>query len=78
MKRMLFYSALACLLSLSACSSFKKSNTAQNTGPLTSTVITDKKWKLIELKGSPVPNTVNGKDPFILLQTSDQRYSATA
>lgn len=78
MKQILFYSALACLLSLYACSSFKKSNTAKTPGPVTNTVITDTKWRLIELKGSPVPNKVNDKEPFILLQAGDNRYSATA
>lgn len=45
---------------------------------MASDIITDKKWKLIELSGSPVADKINGKQPFILLQAVDNRYSAMA
>ncbi len=79
MKKILYYPALGFLLSLSACSSVKQSNSATiNQNTVTSDVITDKKWKLIELSGSPVADEINGKQPFILLHTADNRYSAMA
>jgi heat shock protein HslJ len=67
-----------CVLSLSACSIFKKpakAQTAEDTKQ--SNVITDRRWKLVELAGKPVADKVNGKEPFLLLQKSDGRYSAS-
>lgn len=67
-----------CVLSLSACSIFKKpakEQTAEDTKQ--SNVITDRRWKLVELAGKPVADKVNGKEPFLLLQKSDGRYSAS-
>ena len=62
-----------CLLTLNSCKLFKKSNgDAQQ-----STVITDRKWKLVELAGKPVPDLVNGKQPFLMLQKAEGRYSAS-
>lgn len=63
---------------LTACSNFKKSATTQ-ASPTTmeNQAITDRKWKLIELGGKPVADKINGKEPFIQLQKSDGRYSAT-
>ena len=67
-----------CLLSLAACSIFKKTAVSQ-TGKDTieTSQITDRKWKLVELAGKPVADKINGKEPFILLQKSDGRYSAS-
>lgn len=60
-------------VSISACSIFKKpAEEAQQTG-----VITDRKWKLVELAGKPVADKINGKAPFLLLHTTDNRYSAS-
>ncbi len=35
------------------------------------------KWKLTELNGKPVADKVNGKEPFLELQETDKRYSAS-
>jgi len=61
------------VLSLSACSVFKKTSE----GGKQNNVITDRKWKLIELAGKPVADKVNGKEPFILLAKKDNHYSAS-
>jgi heat shock protein HslJ len=63
-----------CLLSLAACNVFKKS-TGKDT--MKTNVITYRKWKLVELAGKPVADKINGKEPFILFQKSDNRYSAS-
>lgn len=68
-----------CLLSLGACSIFKKGATSKTSTETNQTnVITDRKWKLVELQGKPVADKINGKEPFILFQKSDNRYSASA
>lgn len=62
-----------CLLSSTACTIFKSSSAeSQETS-----MITDKRWKLVELGGKPVADSVNGKEPFLLLHTNDSRYSAS-
>lgn len=67
-----------CVLSLSACSIFKKTAKEQTAEDAKqSNVITDRRWKLVELAGKPVADKVNGKEPFLLLQKSDGRYSAS-
>ncbi|NQX40805.1 Heat shock protein HslJ [Pedobacter steynii] len=67
-----------CVLSLSACSIFKKTAKEQTAEDAKqSNVITDRRWKLVELAGKPVADKVNGKEPFLLLQKSDSRYSAS-
>jgi heat shock protein HslJ len=63
-----------CLLALSSCKLFKKSTEAEKD----IAVITERRWKLVELDGKPVPDLVNGKEPYILLQQKEARYSATA
>ncbi|MBE9600464.1 META domain-containing protein [Pedobacter sp. MC2016-24] len=79
MKKLFYYSALSFALMLNACSSLNKSNPSkENSKSMSNQVITDKKWKLIELEGKPVADKINGKEPFILLQKADNRYSASA
>lgn len=78
MKRTQYFTLILCMLSLGACSIFKKTSTEKNTeGTMKTNVITDRKWKLVELEGKPVADKINGKEPFILLQKSDSRYSAS-
>ncbi|WP_316814522.1 META domain-containing protein [Pedobacter nyackensis] len=78
MKRIQYFTLILCTLSLAACNIFKKPSTEKNTeGTMKSNVITDRKWKLVELEGKPVADKINGKEPFILLQKSDSRYSAS-
>lgn len=62
-----------CVLSMSACNLLRKS-----TGEPQAGVITDRKWKLVELEGKPVADQVNGKEPFILIKKKDSSYSGTA
>lgn len=73
MKRTQYLAIFLCVISISACSIFKK--------PVTDTqqsnVITDRRWKLVELDGKPVADKINGKEPFILLHANDMRYSAS-
>ncbi len=59
---------------MSACNIFKKSSGNE---PQKKSVITERRWKLVELAGKPVPDEVNGKEPFILLQQKDGRFSAS-
>jgi heat shock protein HslJ len=78
MMKLINYSILVCLLALAACSKTKKSAVhTENKNEDVSQEITDKKWKLIELAGKPVADSVNGKLPFLLLQKADRRYSAS-
>lgn len=66
---------------LAACSTTKKSSTTDadrdQTVMETTTTLTDRKWRLIELNGKPVADKINGKEPFIQLQKSDNRYTGS-
>jgi len=64
---------LICILSVGACNVFKKSEPVQ-TG---ATEITGRRWKLVELAGKPVADLVNCKEPFLLLQKDELRFSAS-
>ena len=68
-----YLTILLFVLSMNACSTFKKMNGEAKQA----NVITDRKWKLVELAGKPVADKVNDKEPFILLQKKDSRYSAS-
>ncbi|WP_131539359.1 META domain-containing protein [Pedobacter nototheniae] len=77
MKTTHYLTLVLCMLSFGACSIFKKSPTPGDQNPPQTNVITDRKWKLVELNGKPVADKVNGKEPFLMLQKSDNRYSAS-
>lgn len=77
MKSIQYFGFGLCLLSISACSIFKKPSQETGKESNQSNVITERKWKLVELAGQPVADKVNGKEPFLLLQKSDNRYSAS-
>lgn len=62
---------------LSACNSSNNATASSNQTSM-DTSITGKKWKLTELYGKPVAGTVNGKEPFIMLQDTGNRYTASA
>ncbi|HRQ52193.1 MAG TPA: META domain-containing protein [Agriterribacter sp.] len=66
-----------CIL-LSACHSTKTATTDTSGTTVNVNSITGKKWKLTELYGKPVAGMINGKEPFILLQDTANRYSASA
>jgi heat shock protein HslJ len=74
MKNVQYVMMFSFLLALGSCSVFKKSSD----GVKQSSVITDRRWKLVELDGKPVADLVNGKEPYILLQEKEARYSGTA
>lgn len=78
MKTTPYLALVLCLFLFGACNAVKKTSSSQ-TGAETSqtSVITDRRWKLIELAGKPVADKINGKEPFLLLQKSDNRYSAS-
>lgn len=76
-EKLLFIPALVCAMLLSACSSSQKSTLATNVKSVNEKSVTGKKWKLIELNGKAVANKINNKEPFILLQLTDHRYSAS-
>ena len=38
--------------------------------------IAGKKWKLIELMGKPVADSINGREPFIMFKMEDSSYAA--
>lgn len=78
MKNSFFLSTLGCLLLLCSCGSSKKATSvsAKQASMDTNTII-GKKWKLVELNGQPVADKINGKEPFIILQETDSRYSVS-
>lgn len=73
MKRLPLLTLAFCTIAFGACSIFKKPAAQSQQAA----VITDRKWKLVELEGQPVADKINGKEPFLLLQTTDNRYSAS-
>lgn len=76
-----FITIIFCLATI-ACTNSKTSNSSDTasvseTAPaVVAPSITDKKWKLIELMGQPIADSVNGKEPFILLKKADSSYAA--
>lgn len=77
MKTITQFTLILCVLSLTACNIFKKSDSPKNGDETAANVITDRKWKLVELAGKPVADKINGKEPFILLHSKDNRYSGS-
>jgi heat shock protein HslJ len=73
MKSTYYLMTTLCLITLNSCRIFKSPSGESRQ----STVITDRKWKLVELAGKPVTDQVNGKVPYILLQQNDGRYLAS-
>lgn len=78
MKKLFYPLAITFLLLFNACETFKKTtNTTSNQGAMETNIITGKKWKLIELKGKKVADKINNKEPFLLLEGAENRYSAS-
>ncbi|SDC12708.1 META domain-containing protein [Niabella drilacis] len=74
----MFCAALFGMIIFGACKTYKQSRSvSETTTPANTGSITGKKWKLIELAGKPVSDKVNDKEPFVLLQESDHRFSAS-
>ncbi|WP_022829277.1 META domain-containing protein [Sphingobacterium paucimobilis] len=59
-------------LGMSSCA-IKKSGADKNMNA----ALFDTKWQLTELNGKPVPNEVNGKQPFMSFEKNENRYSAS-
>lgn len=79
MKKQLFITIIGIALVLTGCNSLKKTTTETKQSTVETTAdITEKKWQLIELRGTSVAATINGKTPFIQLLDADKRYSASA
>ncbi len=73
-----YYLILGLAFLCSACSNTKKATQSNDTSPvMTTTSLTGKKWKLIELNGQPVADRVNNKEPFIEFNDTDKRYTAS-
>ncbi len=76
--------AFCCITVLSACSNPKHSTkssgstvaTMNDTTRAATEKLTDSKWKLIELTGKPVADSINGIIPFIILRLNDSIYNA--
>lgn len=78
MKSLLSITLMSAGILFSACHSTKTATTGDNRATADASGITGKKWKLTELYGKPVAPTINGKTPFILLQDTGNRYTASA
>lgn len=75
----MFCSALLSVMVLFACNSPKRSASAAERPADDSTAgITTTRWKLVELAGKPVLDKINNKEPFLRLEESDHRFSASA
>jgi len=69
---------LGAVLLLNSCSVTKEADKTAKAAPDgQQDAITGRRWKLFELQGKPVPDSVNGKEPFLMLQKEDNRYSAS-
>jgi heat shock protein HslJ len=78
MKRSLPIALIGTAILFSACHSAKTAGDSTNNATTDTGSITGRKWILTELYGKPVAATINGKIPFIQLQDTGSRYSATA
>ncbi|RZK68974.1 MAG: META domain-containing protein [Pedobacter sp.] len=76
MKKLQFIVVTALVVSLAACGTQKKSENQSADSSAATGVITDRKWRLVELSGKSVPATVNGKEAFIQLNKADSSYTA--
>ncbi|HEX5153924.1 MAG TPA: META domain-containing protein [Parafilimonas sp.] len=88
----LLLAAISLTVILNACNNAQESTgSADTTVALTDTTIamaatpapamagngiTGKKWRLIELMGKAVADSVNGKEPFIMFKMDDSTYNA--
>ncbi len=72
MRKINFVAVLAIVLLSAGCAVNKPSSPGNE-----SIKIADQKWQLVELNGSPVAATINGKVPYLKLNSADSRYEAT-
>lgn len=85
MKAKYFLTSVCCFaILMNACNNPKNSTvSSDSTTAITEAApaapvitITDKKWKLIELMGQPVADSINGKKPYIIFKNADSTYEA--
>ncbi|MCD2421170.1 META domain-containing protein [Niabella pedocola] len=73
MRKAIFIFAALGTIILTACNTSKRPAAGAPSG-----TILEQRWKLTELAGKPVPDQINHKEPFLQLQSSDSRFSASA
>lgn len=80
MQKSIFYTLIMGLFVFGACHTSKKlaSDSANQTDMGQIPTITDTKWQLVEINGKSVPDTINGKLPFLQLSKDKMRYTGTA
>ncbi|MCF3107210.1 META domain-containing protein [Niabella sp. CC-SYL272] len=74
MRKMIFMLVALGTLFFAACNTSKQPKSGNAGG---TTAILGQKWKLTELAGKPVPDQINQKEPFLQLQGSDSRFTAS-
>lgn len=73
-----YYLILGLYFLCSACNNTKKATMSNETATtVTSTSLTGKKWKLIELNGQPVASLINDKEAFIEFNETENRYAGS-
>lgn len=77
MKYTIYGAAFAAMLSFSSCNVQDASQTQTET-QMNQTPLEGTKWRLVELNGQKVPDLVNGKMPFLKIDSENGRYSAWA
>lgn len=85
MKAKHFLALTGCFLAFLSCNNPKNSTASSDSttviteaAPATPLItITDKKWKLLELMGQPVADSINGKEPYIIFKKADSTYEAS-
>lgn len=81
MKNLVFGAAFAAMLSFASCTAQDASQTqteSQTESQMNETPLEGTKWRLVELNGEKVPALVNGKVPFLKIDSENGRYSAWA
>lgn len=77
--RTILFCFICATISFSACNSSKKTNTTTDSATVSATQdIAGKRWKLVELQGKAVGDSINGKQPFLEFKSEDSSYSGTA
>ncbi len=79
MRKSVFFLSMGILLFGINCKSSRTGN-AGSAGitAVDTVIITDKRWKLIELNGQQVPDMINGRQPLMEFSGTGNRYSAVA
>lgn len=76
MRKAIFIFAVLGTIMLTACNTSKRPATGAE--PSGTEAILGQRWRLTELAGKTVPDQINHKEPFLQLQSSDSRFTASA